>query len=163
MHTEVQDFHVYTHLLRYAYSITTRPWGATQPCLILILQCAYENLRRAYKNKQILICSDSQAALKALSGPKVTYRLVAECLNALFVSASLNEVTLVWVPGHQGIPGKEQAHKLARQASAMPILGPEPLLEYLSVWQEKQSRTGLSINTLVPGKIYQAADTASFL
>jgi len=65
-----------------------------------ILQCAYENIRRAYKNKQILICSDSQAALKALSGLKVTSRLVAECLDALLVLASLNEVTVIWVPGH---------------------------------------------------------------
>jgi hypothetical protein len=37
-----------------------------------ILQCAYENIRRAYKNKQLLIFSDSQAVLKALSSPKVT-------------------------------------------------------------------------------------------
>jgi ribonuclease HI len=93
-----------------------------------ILQCAYENIRRAYKNKQILICSDSQAALKALSGPKVTSRLFAVCLDALFALASLNEVTLVWMPEHQGILGNEQADKLARQASAMPILGPESAL-----------------------------------
>jgi ribonuclease HI len=92
------------------------------------LQRAYENIRRAYKNKRILIFSDSQVALKALSGPKVTSKLVAECLDALFVLASLNEVTLIWVPGHQGIPGNEQADKLARQALAMPILGPEPAL-----------------------------------
>ena len=65
-----------------------------------ILQCAYENIRRAYKNKWIFIFSDSQAALKALSGPKVTSRLVAECLDALFALASLNEVTVIWVPGH---------------------------------------------------------------
>jgi hypothetical protein len=38
-----------------------------------ILQCAYENIRRAYnKNKWILIFSDSQTAFKALSSPKVT-------------------------------------------------------------------------------------------
>jgi hypothetical protein len=41
-----------------------------------ILLCAYENIRRAYKNKRILIFYDSQAALKALSGPKVISRLV---------------------------------------------------------------------------------------
>jgi len=93
-----------------------------------ILQCACENIRRAYKNKQILIFSDSQAALKALSSPKVTSRLVAVCLDALFALASLNEVTLIWVPGHRGILGNEEADKLARQASAMPLLGPEPAL-----------------------------------
>jgi len=65
-----------------------------------ILQCAYENIRRAYKNKQILIFSDSQGALTALSGPKVTSGMVAECLDALSALASLNKVTLVWVPGH---------------------------------------------------------------
>jgi ribonuclease HI len=47
-----------------------------------ILQCAYENIRWVYKNKRILIFSDSQAAVKALSGLKVTSRLVVECLDA---------------------------------------------------------------------------------
>jgi ribonuclease HI len=127
-----------------------------------ILQCAYENIRRAYKNKQILIFSDSQAALKALSGPKVTSRLVAECLDALYALASLNEVTLIWVPGHQGIPGNEQADKLARQASATPILSPELALgipkclarEAIKNWTEHQH-----YNTW---KYCQIANTASF-
>jgi ribonuclease HI len=83
-----------------------------------ILQCACENIKRAYKNKRILILSDSQAALKALSSLKVTSRLVAECLDALSELACLNEVTLVWVPGHCGVFGNEEADKLARQASA---------------------------------------------
>jgi len=48
-----------------------------------ILQCAYENIRRAYKNERILIFSDSQAALEAVSGPKVTSGMVAECLSVL--------------------------------------------------------------------------------
>jgi ribonuclease HI len=128
-----------------------------------ILICAYKNIRRAYKNKRILIFSDSQAALKALSGPKVTSRLVEECLEALPALATFNEVTLLRVPGHHGILGNKMADKLARQASAMPLFVQSWLFKYLSVWQEKQLRAGLSINISVPGKSCQAADMASLL
>jgi len=111
-----------------------------------ILQYTYENTRRAYKNKWILIFCDSQAALKALSGPKVTSRLVAECLDSLFALASLNEATHIWVPGHQVIFGNEQVDKLARQGSVMVILSPEFALgipkclgrEAIKSWTEHQ-------------------------
>jgi ribonuclease HI len=111
-----------------------------------ILQCAYENVRRAYRNKQILIFSDSQAALRALEGNKVTSNLVTECLNALSALAERNEVILAWVPGHCGIPGNEEADKLARQASGLPLQGPEPALgiprcsvrEAIRAWTMKQ-------------------------
>jgi len=74
-----------------------------------ILQCACENIRRAYKNKRVLTFSNSQAALKVLGSLKVTSGLVAECLDALSALANLNEVTLAWVPGHRGISGNEQS------------------------------------------------------
>ena len=111
-----------------------------------IFQCACENIRRAYKNKRILIFSDSQAALRALGSPKVTSGLVAECLNVLLTLASLNKLTLIWVPGHCSVQGNEEADKLAKQASATPLLGPEPALgipkcsarEVMKNWTENQ-------------------------
>ena len=42
----------------------------------------------------------------AFSRPKVTSKLVAECQDAFLALANLNEVTLIWVPGHDGILGK---------------------------------------------------------
>jgi hypothetical protein len=76
----------------------------------------------------------------------VTSGLVAECLDALSALVSLNEVTLIWVPGHCGILGNEEADKLARQASAMLLLGPEQALgipkcsarEAIKNWTENQ-------------------------
>jgi len=76
----------------------------------------------------------------------VTSGLVAGCLDALFALATLNDVTFIWVPEHRGILGSEEADKLARQASAMPILSPEPALgipkclarEAIKSWTEHQ-------------------------
>jgi hypothetical protein len=49
-------------------------------------------------------------------------------LDALSVLANQNEVTLILVPGHCGIPGNEKADELARQGAGMMLLGPEPAL-----------------------------------
>jgi hypothetical protein len=65
---------------------------------------------------------------RALVGPKVMSDLVAECLNALSGLAGWNEVILAWVLGHCGIPGNEEADRLARQVSGLPLQGPEPAL-----------------------------------
>ena len=76
----------------------------------------------------------------------MTSGLVSECLDALSALASLNEVTLAWVPRHRVISDNEEAEKLARQASALPLLGPEPALgipkcsvrEAIKNWTEVQ-------------------------
>jgi hypothetical protein len=134
-----------------------------QTKIFAILQCAYKNIRRAYKNKWILIFSNSQAALKAFSGPKVISRLVEECQEALSALATINKVTLVWVPGHHGILGNEMADRLARQASAMPLLGTEPALgipkclarEAIKSWTEyKHSKTWKTAPGCKHGKLF---------
>ncbi|KAJ8978928.1 hypothetical protein NQ317_002989 [Molorchus minor] len=73
-----------------------------------ILHCAKENTTKAYVNRRINIFSDSQAALKALTNPKVTSRLVWECQKELENLTDYNRVTLLWVPGHSEIQGNEK-------------------------------------------------------
>ena len=76
----------------------------------------------------------------------MTSGLVAECLDALSVLAGMNEVNLMWVPGHCSIHCNEEADKLARQASAILLLGPELALgmskcsarETIKNWTEHQ-------------------------
>jgi hypothetical protein len=72
-------------------------------------------------------------------------------------------VTRVWMPGYHGILGNEEADKLARQESAMPLLGPEPALgipkclarEVIKTWTEYQQHSAW--------RDCQVTDIASFL
>lgn len=94
-----------------------------------ILTCALTCLEGAYQDKDIYICSDSQAALKSLASEKVRSKMVDECINALKAVVSRNNrVELLWIPGHTGLIGNEAADELARQAASMPYIGPEPAL-----------------------------------
>lgn len=81
------------------------------------------------QRSSIVICSDSQAAVMALSGPVVSSGLVAECRKRALDQVRIHHsVTVVWVPGHSDIKGNEAADELARQGSAMSAMGPEPII-----------------------------------
>ena len=103
-----------------------------------IFQCACENIRRAYKNKWILIFSDSQAALRALGSPKVTSGLVAECLNVLLTLASLNKVTSSGCRGIVAFKAMRRLINLLSKHQPRRYSVQNRLLEYPSVQQEKQ-------------------------
>jgi ribonuclease HI len=92
-----------------------------------ILACAHEIEAQDQSEKYVSICSDSQAALKALQDAK-TSPLVHQCQQALNDISARHAVGLYWVPGHEGVRGNETADRLARSGSGQRFIGPEPFL-----------------------------------
>lgn len=76
----------------------------------------------------IHIFSDSQAAIKAISGSVVQSKTVRHCRESLNKIGDINHVSILWTPGHQGIQGNEMADKLAKQGAEAQFTGPEPFL-----------------------------------
>jgi hypothetical protein len=64
------------------------------------MACSDYCLRDCMTGKTICICSDSRAALLALSSHTVSSRLVLQCRNSLQGLSINNRVQLFWVPGH---------------------------------------------------------------
>ncbi|KAJ8914685.1 hypothetical protein NQ315_017384 [Exocentrus adspersus] len=73
-----------------------------------------------------IVLRDSQAALHALKSPRITSQVLLECTNSLAELGQRNKVRLVWVPGHCGVTGNEEADALARKGSTDIFTGPEP-------------------------------------
>lgn len=93
-----------------------------------ILMCVEGQLAKALPPPETIICSDSQAAIKAISAVRVDSGLVLECIRAITKLATVSRVTLKWVPGHCGVPGNERADELAAEGADKAYYGPEPLI-----------------------------------
>jgi ribonuclease HI len=69
---------------------------------------------RNYKNRNIYILSDTQAAIKVLGKYQITSKLVWDCHQSLVQLARHNRVQLIGVPEHEVIAGNETADHLAK-------------------------------------------------
>jgi len=69
-----------------------------------ILACVHETKTQGRPEKHVSICSDNQAALKALQAAKMS-PLVRQCQQALNNISTQHAVGLHWVPGHAGVRG----------------------------------------------------------
>ena len=87
-----------------------------------------ENIEKGYKDRNIHVLSDNQAATKAPNNFQTNSKLVWECHQSLVELAEHNRAHMVWVPGHLGIDGNEITAKLATEVPSHPLIGPESAL-----------------------------------
>jgi len=88
------------------------------------------------------ICSDSQAALKALCSANTFCSLVAQTMHALSL---FNHVGLRWVPGHCDVAGNEIANQRWKQAANPSLDGPSTISRIF----QKMVRTNVCYWTVV--------------
>jgi ribonuclease HI len=110
-----------------------------------ILACVYEIQSLNRSERYASICSDSQAALKALQAVRTTSPLVHQCQKALNDISARHVVGLYWVPRHAGVWGNEIADGLARDGEGRGFIGPEPVLGVS--WRDIQNRHGCWLNS----------------
>jgi ribonuclease HI len=66
--------------------------------------------------RRIHICSDSRAAIAVLANTTES-SLVWGCMQVLEKLSKSNKVTLMWIPGHEGILDNEEADRLAKEGA----------------------------------------------
>ncbi|KAL7726147.1 hypothetical protein ACLKA6_002617 [Drosophila palustris] len=66
---------------------------------------------------EILAINDSQAAIKSIAATTTNSISVSKCRKSLHEMAGHFDICLIWVPGHQDIPGNCIADELARKGT----------------------------------------------
>ena len=82
-----------------------------------IQKCA-EALAEEENFPEVIIYSDSQAALSALTSLTIKHKSVRNCISALNKAASIRKIKLAWVKAHADHPGNELADHLAKTGTA---------------------------------------------
>jgi ribonuclease HI len=112
-----------------------------------IEECVVESIRRNFRCDEIVILTDSQAAIKALRKGSITSKTTLDCLKRIKFASDKFKVKVAWVPGHSGIDGNERADLLANVGIDRPDIGrivpiAETLLENrITDWERNVSLT----------------------
>jgi len=78
--------------------------------------------------KRVSICSDSQAALKALKAARTMSPVMQQCQKASNDISTWHAVGLYWLPAHAWVQRNKIADKLATDGSVQKSVGREPAL-----------------------------------
>ena len=97
--------------------------AVSQAEIYVILACVHEIQTQNRSEKYVSICSDSEAALKALQAVRATSPLVLQYQKALNDISTRYAVGLFWAPGHAGVRGNEITNGLSRGSSVLGFLG----------------------------------------
>ena len=88
--------------------------------LILSTQLIWEYIQEHGPIDSVILYTDSQAAIKALSSIYFTSKITKSCRYALHNLGMLCKVTVKWVKAHVGYHGNELADKLAKEQVERP-------------------------------------------
>lgn len=80
-----------------------------------IKECALMCLNYNIENKNIIILTDSQAAIKAIGNSFVIKSTIKTCIEQLNKLGERNRLTIAWVPGHSKVKGNERADAIANK------------------------------------------------
>jgi hypothetical protein len=117
--------------------------------IFAVLACA-----RNCTGEHTYICTDSQAAWQALEASVIMTQLVWEFCTL----SSRNKVTLLWVPGHSGIQGKEDADTSTKRDLVIVSWSPTSISRLTMCWQA-QDRGLANQDTLNTGWPLQVWDS----
>lgn len=113
--------------------ITLRKYPSIfQAEVFAFISSVYIAHKRKTLNQNIVICTDSQAALNAIPTCTITSYMVWEHVKELYEVCERNKVRLSWALQHTGIVGNEIAAKIAIKAVLFSAMGPEPFFPHMS-------------------------------
>ena len=105
--------------LPHASSVFTAELRAILPAVTYMLRLP---------QKEYVIYSDSQSAIRAISNPFTLHPIIREIHRWIRLLQSDNKtVTFCWVPGHVGVPGNEEADRHAVAATNQTYVAPVKL------------------------------------
>ena len=87
-----------------------------------ILTALNELKNSGVRNEVVAICSDSQAAIKALSSFQFNSDIALRCRKLIDALSNTLRITLYWVPGHSEIGGNCMADELARAGTCQSVI-----------------------------------------